>query len=171
MTQGCAMTLRLGQISKVKVTVDIYQNRVWAITSNCHIWSWQYFTQLYHEIDSGQYYQGQGTVYTWQKFVSRPLPFMGKREVPRDVRNSKIRRQEKLRREVMKMDFIFLSFVTFYTNSTYIIWLQNIVKSFIFQISNMWIHFDLSAIIFNNRFWCSLTGYIHQTYHLSYYQS
>ena len=37
---------------------------------------------------------------------------------------------------------------------------------------NTWLHFVLCAIIFNNRFWCGLTGYIHQNYHhLSYYQS
>ena len=53
------------------------KDRVRAITPRCHVGSWYYITQLYHDLDSASHHQGQGHSLHMEKFVSRLLPFTG----------------------------------------------------------------------------------------------
>ena len=56
--------------------------------------------------------------------------------------------------------YSYLLLIALYTNSIYIIWLKT--YSVVFYFLNF--YFVLRVIIFNSRFWYSLTGYIHQNH-------
>ena len=71
--------------------------------------------------------------------------------------------------------FSFLLLIALYTNFTYMIWLK-IKKTLCGILFSKFLtrddFFVLHAIIFNSRFWHSLTGFIHQNHrHLSWYPS